>query len=516
MSIRTRLITFYGSFFAVTIILFGLIVYGIFSRNLHDSLDTSLQNTARSLEASAVTVINQFTGERTIKIPLLDTFAAPSIFIDVLDKQGQSFIDLENQTMRKQLVNETVVNQALSGSPNLYDVPKSGAPVRVLATPFHYEGRIVGVTVVAQSLAEVQNGETQLALIMVLVGFGSLVTSLAILFLLTRRVLAPIARVTTTIQKIEVSQDLSQRVPGQRTQDEVGQLADTFNRMLDRLQLAFTFQQRFVADSSHELRTPLTVIRGNAALLHRLPNGPEREDALRSIESEAIRMSRIVDDLLLLAQLDAPTPRQRQDTDRLRRVVELDTLLLDAYKQAKVMAGNDLRVTLGHEDTASVIGDADQLRQLLLNLVSNAVKYTPEGGQITLSLYRDEQWAVIDVADSGIGISEADLPHIWERFYRVDKGRSRSAGGTGLGLPIVRSLAVAHGGGVAAYSRMGEGSVFRVWLPVIRNEAAASEGATPGMEQQLIRPSNEAVPAGNNNAPAETWARPGGVSGNEQ
>ncbi|MCX7669523.1 MAG: cell wall metabolism sensor histidine kinase WalK, partial [Anaerolineae bacterium] len=220
-------------------------------------------------------------------------------------------------------------------------------------------------------------------------------------------------------------------------------------------------------DVSHDLRTPLTTIQGNVDLLRRgAADDPQlRNEALRAIADETARMRRMVSDLLLLAQADAGLKLQRQP-------VELDTLLLEVYRQAQVMAGDRLTVHLGAEDQALVLGDPDRLRQLLLNLVDNALKYTPAGGEVTLTLRRRDGWVQVIVEDTGIGISPEDLPHIFERHYRADRSRSRS-GGHGLGLAIAQWIAQAHDGRIEVTSELGKGSRFTVWLP----EASATAPA---------------------------------------
>jgi signal transduction histidine kinase len=230
--------------------------------------------------------------------------------------------------------------------------------------------------------------------------------------------------------------------------------------MLGRIEELFRAQQRFVADVSHELRSPLTAIRGNLDLLRRgaIENRDERDTALAAIESESARMQRLVQDLLLLAQADAGITIQKN-------LVELDTLLLDVYRQARLTAGGN-KVSLGSEDQAQVLGDADRLKQLFINLVDNAIKYTPNGGEVKLSLERDAQWVRVAIADAGVGIPAQDLPKIFDRFYRVDKARARDKGGTGLGLAICKWIAEAHGGRIEVQSQVGKGSTFTVWLPV--------------------------------------------------
>ncbi len=482
MSIRLRLVLLYSGFLAIVVLALCLSIYGFFAKNLSDSVDNTLRSRTAAVLQSSVAGPNRF-GGLSVDVPTADAFSSDSVYVEVVDQSG-GVVRLSSDLQGSLLpVSDSAFTTALNGNETWStQILSNSSQLRMLTTPLRLTGvdHALGAIIVAESLEPMKATLHTLALILIISAVAAVLLSVLLGWLVTRRALTPIAAVTATAHSIELSQDLSQRIPERKVNDEIGQLADTFNRMLNRLQIAFAFQQRFVADSSHELRTPLTVIKGNAALLRRVDDPAERDDAILAIENEANRMSRIVDDLLLLAQLDNPSPTAVQDSGRLRRSVELDTLLLDIFKQARLMAGSR-RVSLGHEDTATALGDPDQLKQLLLNLVDNAVKYTPEEGSITLSLYRDNGWAVLEVADTGVGINQQDLPHIWERFYRVDKARSREAGGTGLGLPIVRSIANAHGGSVAAYSEPGKGSIFRVWLPL----APETSQALPNMGQPL-------------------------------
>jgi len=280
--------------------------------------------------------------------------------------------------------------------------------------------------------------------------------------------LRPIDRITQTAGRIARTPDLGRRLPVSKTDDEVGRLVNTFNAMLERLHRLFQAQQGLVADVSHELRTPLTTIRGNLDLLRRgaADDPGERVAALDAIESEVDRMNRLVADLLLLAQADAGMKLEKQP-------VELDTLILQVYRQAQLMAtshalGNErVAIRLGHEDQAIVEGDPDRLQQLLLNLIDNALKYTPGGGSVTLSLYHDRDWVRVSVADTGVGISPDALPHIFDRFYRAQRNGRK---GAGLGLSIARWIAEAHGGGLTVESQVGKGSTFTLWLPTDAKE----------------------------------------------
>jgi signal transduction histidine kinase len=226
--------------------------------------------------------------------------------------------------------------------------------------------------------------------------------------------------------------------------------------MIGHLHRVFESQKNFIADASHDLRGPLTVIRGNLDLLKRNLNNQERQESLRAMEIETDRMGELVNDLLLLAEVESEQ-MERQG------IVSLREILLTGLKRAQQMGGNR-KVVIDQQEDLSVRGDVYRLSQLLGNLIDNAIKYTTEGGTITLSLFRDGDWARMEVADTGVGIAPEHLPHVFDRFYRVDKARTRAKGGSGLGLAIVRGIAEQHGGKVTVMSDSGKGSTFTVWL----------------------------------------------------
>jgi signal transduction histidine kinase len=267
--------------------------------------------------------------------------------------------------------------------------------------------------------------------------------------------------VTQVATHITRADDLSRRIPfsGEPT-DEVGQLIVAFNATMARLETLFTTQRRFLADVSHELRTPLTVIKGNVGLLRRM-GGPVDEESLASIETEVDRLTRLVGDLLFLAQAESG----KMPLDM--HPVDLDTVLLEVFQQMRVLAGERLQIKVVEIDQVEVIGDRDRLKQVLLNLVGNAIKYTPAGGQVLLSLAKQKDQARLLIKDTGPGIPAEDLPHIFERFYRAEKSRTRGAGGGfGLGLSIAYWIIRNHGGRIEVDSKEGTGTTFCVWLPL--------------------------------------------------
>jgi signal transduction histidine kinase len=296
-------------------------------------------------------------------------------------------------------------------------------------------------------------------------GAVSLVVAMAAGWLLARAALRPIDRLAQAAQEIGAAQDFGRRVPHRGPRDEVGRLAVTFNEMLGRLQEAYerlnaalAAQRQFVADASHELRTPLTTIRGNIGFLRRVVDmdSADREAALADVASEVERMSRLVNDLLTLAHADAGQHIPKT-------TVEFAPLVLEVARQARFLTDCGVEVALGQVDEARVEGDPDHLKQLMLILADNAVKYTPAGGRVSLSARRLNGHLRLEVHDSGIGIPSDEQLRIFDRFYRTDP--ARSTGGAGLGLSIARWIAEEHGGSITVNSEPGRGSLFTVELP---------------------------------------------------
>jgi two-component system, OmpR family, sensor kinase len=316
-----------------------------------------------------------------------------------------------------------------------------------------------GVTAILEVL---QNEHTYLQVqadltLILLIGLplGAVVALLAGWWI-ARAALRPIERISRTVQSVGESRDLGRRVNFVGPEDEVGRLAATFDGMLERLEHTFESQKRFIADASHELRTPLTAIRGNADLMRIAPPS-ERDLCLTAIRRESERMTRLVSDLLLLAEADLDeSPVHMQPVD-------LASLMSDVYQSALAVAGDRVHVLQERNEDVTVMADADRIKQLVLNLVDNAVKFTGDGGGVTLSLTAEPNGATIDVADSGIGIPLEEQHSIFERFYRVEASRHQR--GSGLGLAICAWIVQMHGGEISVRSEPDKGSRFTVRLP---------------------------------------------------
>jgi signal transduction histidine kinase len=313
---------------------------------------------------------------------------------------------------------------------------------------------------------EVQDQLIDVLLIGIAIALGS---AMLIGGWLAGRLLRPVARMTHLAQQIGKSHDLSQRITtsGRIPRDEVGTLAVTFDTMLERLERAFLPQQQFIADAGHELKTPLTAILGHANVIrrHGTRNPELAKEALSEILEQAQRMHRLVEDLLILAQSGESKkiiPGQVSISQLIREV----TRELAPLAQEKAI---QFTVTTHLEDTTTVEGVRDALKRMATNLIDNALKFTPEGGQVSVITWQETHGAkrevILEVRDSGCGIASTEIPHIFERWYRVDKARTRATGGSGLGLSIVQAIVERHLGTVSVKSQIGKGSVFQVRLP---------------------------------------------------
>jgi heavy metal sensor kinase len=284
-------------------------------------------------------------------------------------------------------------------------------------------------------------------------------------YLLMRRALLPIQEIARSAEQIG-SHNLSERLPVTMTGDELQSLAISLNTMIARLERSFQHISRFTADASHELRTPLTVLRGEleaAAQYGQLP--AEVRDTIGSALEETERLSKIVQGLLAVSRLDAG----EAETERVR--LDLAELAASTREQMQLLADDkNISMSCDAQKSVPIEGDRARLKQVIVNLLDNAINYTAPGGQVQLRVRAAGTRALLEVEDNGVGIPKDALPHIFERFYRTDKARSRQMGGAGLGLAIVQAICLAHGGEVQVESAEGRGSRFIVSLPLADQE----------------------------------------------
>ena len=460
MPIRLRLALWYSGVLALVLVALGFAIYLVMSRHMDTVLRERVTARAEHL-ASFMTAANVLPHTpHSFALPPLELLEGPDTYVQVLDEGGAVLEGSSSLGDGVPPIPQKATDEARSGNMVFYSFRSGGQRYLARLSPVFTSGPgPAGFILVVMSDREEARTLATLRLVLLTGGGIGVLVAWLVGWSVAGGALRPIADMIDTARAIALSRGFSRRLSGGRRQDELAQLARAFNEMLASLEAAYATQQRFIADASHELRAPLTTIRANLDILKRAEALPpdERAAALEAARREAERMSRLVSDLLSLARADAGQPVRKEEA-------QLDAILLEVYDQV-ASAGPRVEVSLDDLEPVAVLGDADRLKQLLLVLVDNAVRYTPAGGSVTLALRSDGPWAVVSVADSGIGIEAKDLPHIFERFYRSEAARKADPSGTGLGLAIGQWIAEQHGGHITVESAPGKGSTFTVRLP---------------------------------------------------
>ncbi|HEX7023895.1 MAG TPA: HAMP domain-containing sensor histidine kinase [Gemmatimonadales bacterium] len=354
----------------------------------------------------------------------------------------------------------------------IYTFDLGMGPARFLTMPIREAGPEVAAVLVAAPRTTTSLDAQALLGSMLLIAPLMLGASVLVGYWVAGRNLEPLGAMVQELEAITDGRSLHRRLVVERTGDELARLGTAVNLMFERLERSFAALHRFTAEASHELKTPLMVLRAGVERALRNPATPA--ESLQSLDESLMhigRMAELVDSLLLLARADeGRLPLADEDCD-------LRELMAEAAETANILGeAGSLTVTSSiPEKPVSLRGDRNRIRQLLLNLVTNAVKYTPPGGEVSLGLSDQDESVTITVGDTGIGIAAGDLPHIFDRFWRADPARSRAAEspGSGLGLAITKWIAEAHGGSISVQSRPGRGTLFTVTLPRVSAEAAA-------------------------------------------
>jgi len=453
VTLRLRLTLLYSTITGGILLIFGAFVFLLINVVFLNQVDNTLERTARDVvRQMRVDSIGEIS---IISLPNLDMDA--NTYIQVWGRDGK--LQAASPGL---MLSESLDPLGLQAEKPIYHEHYiRNVHLRVLSVPILVGKRPIGTIQVATSLTVVDTARRDLLIIMLFVAVLSMFIAGFASWLVLQGALSPLQTIIETVEQINRADDLSRRIPRQVQVDaEISDLVDAFNQTLERLESLFTLQQRFLADVSHELRTPLTVIKGNVDLMRRMKRLDE--ESLASIDAEAGRLTRLVGGLLLLAQAESGKLTLNLAP------VDLDALLLEVFQEMHVLAGNKVRLHLTEIDQLQVNGDRDRLKQVLLNLVANAIQYTPQGGDVFLSLARVGEQARIIVRDTGPGIPAEDLPHIFERFYRAEKSRTRSStSGFGLGLSITRWIVEHHGGTITVESKEGKGTTFAIWLPLL-------------------------------------------------
>jgi len=407
-SVRIRLMLWYAGVLALSLVAFALVIYYAAAKGLHDRQDESLRSTAQTVASAYVEEIGEAHSLTKAAEIVLVELTFPNRYVQIIDSNGHSIASSKNLSGTHLTIPPGTVGFVTVDDTRVAVVPVSSDPT-------------LGFAAVAEPLSVLEEGLGQLRrdffagvpLVLVLASLGG--------YILARKSLEPIASMVNE-------------------------------------------QQRFIADASHELRTPLAVLRGETEVaLGRTRTVEEYQESLTLIQEEAERLSRIVEDLFILARQPIQSP-----TALVKEPVSLTDVVKDCARAAQVLASRKgVRLKLENDSTSIALNaDEELIKRMILNLLDNAVKYTPEGGEISLALEKHNGSAEIVVRDTGIGLSQTDQQRVFDRFYRVDKARSRALGGAGLGLSIVRSIVEAHGGNITIDSTPRHGSTFTVSLPL--------------------------------------------------
>ncbi len=413
-----------------------------------------------------------------------------------------------------------VMDAALRGTPGSYTAHTESSLLAIYVQPIFYDvggvsdsssrPSVIGVVLAAKPLDDVNGTLNTLSRLLVIGDLIALLFASLGGWLIAENGLHPIATVTRAAGAIAHNASgagLGTRVSYGGPNDEVGELVTTFNEMLAAIERVANAQRRFVADASHELRAPLTTIKGSLDFLRRAPDlsDTERRATIEDAYAEAERMATLVSDLLLLARVDAASSgtyglREAWLDEQLRtrrESIQLDELAMDIFRHARAQLharNKNLHLAVTNIEPVTIIGDPGQIRQLALILLDNAIKYTPAGGKIRISVTRNGNRGAFSIADTGIGIRAEDRPHIFERFYRADQARERDEHGSGLGLAIARWIAGAHDGDISVHSQQGKGSTFTLLLPAVAN--ADGKTTTKPQAAQLVKRESRTPPIG--------------------
>lgn len=451
----------YTGLLAVTFLMLGGITYSLVAYTLYEETDSALRSVATTLAEHAKNKTSEYSAPDVDEI-FRRFFGFPPVerYLEWFDPFGNYEKGFSGQ--KGYPLTQEAKENALRGIATFETIALTGTyPVRVLTWPVVESGKLINVVRVGMSRKGFYSAMYRFLLIVLILLPVALLLAGGGGWILARRALKPVDRMTDTARRIGAGQ-LNARLETAGTKDELDRLAETLNDMLSRLDDAFTEMRQFTADASHELQTPLTILRGEMEVALRSQRSPEEyATILRSALEEIERISRIVEGLLLLARADAGVLRMDlQPVDLVHLVEEvLDQTALLARKKS-------IDLIMGNIEPLETAGDFVHLRRLFLNLVDNGIKYTPPGGVIKISIERKGETAILSVKDTGPGIPPEEQEKVFQRFFRSQEARSAGQGGSGLGLSIAKSIAEAHGGKLELESTPGEGSVFRVYLPL--------------------------------------------------
>lgn len=527
LSLRLRLTIWYSTIVAVSLALFGFLNYATVSQELNENLDSSIARVAETLDniirqkqqetnqplrpaasqRSSRSTQNKnnkskkkdnfaFLRRDTLRSfigplrPIRDTASTTDEQADIVWSAVYEHILLNPKNYLIQIADtaNTIIwksDNLRPGSlplPSVDAVSQDSLHFRRIVPRYHYNDQTLRLLLynsptvqisVGYPVSEIEGTLKDLFSSLVIALPGVLLLSTIGGWFLAKYSLQPIDDITKSAQDI-TAHNLSRRLPTPPVNDEVARLTETLNEMIARLEASFRQIQQFTGDASHELRTPLAILMGELEIaLHTAKKPEEYQDVIISALEEVIRLSKVVEHLLELSR--AESGQVEMHFERMK----LDYMLNDIYEDAMILSEErEIQVHYTAESNVEIYGDKVRLHQAFLNIVDNAIKYTPNGGEIFITLWREKHHAVVSIRDTGVGIPPQDVDNIFDRFYRVDKARSQDVRGHGLGLAIVKWAIEAHNGSIELHSDVGKGSTFTVRLPYVQHRKAGFHVAT--------------------------------------
>jgi len=464
-SIGSKLTVWYTSLLTLTFLALGCIAYGLLAYSLSRDVDYALNGVAGVMAEKTRLEGNVFVPAEIDELfRRFFGFSPLDRQIELFDSGGQLKKQQNDRENSQSIPLSIQAKKRAAQGISTYESVKGfdRYPIRVLTVPVMDSGRLTNLVRVGMSLENMYKTRRRFLLIMAAVFPVGVLLAGGGGWLLASRALRPVDEMTQTAQRI-TGENLNQRLQESGNGDELDRLAQTLNDMLGRLDEAIQQMRQFSADASHELQTPLTILKGEMEVALLKPRNPaEYQSVLLSGLEEIDRINHLISGLLMLARADAGVLRlDLQD-------VELKSLVNDVCSQlSRVAANESIHLHSADMSPVHVQGDREHLRRLVLNLVDNALKYTPAGGRVELTLKTSKSWTILGVSDSGIGLAAEDQQKIFNRFHRVSKARSDNGKGIGLGLSIARSIAEMHGGRIEVSSTPNQGSTFSVYLPAV-------------------------------------------------
>jgi two-component system, OmpR family, sensor kinase len=456
LTIRLRLTLWYTFIFGALLVCLTSAIYMVHRVASYRDLDEYLINVTSHIQNEVERDLRE--GKTLTEVrPLYNQIYMGEVFLSIKNEQGKEVSQKQSSLLT---LNLPLLDQ--QESLHTFSDPSSGR-FRIATKPITDKGKTVGYLQTGISLKPTDTGLTRFGWSIASFTLLGLILAVWCGWVLAKKILYRVELISQTARAISASQAFSGRVSHVGPMDELGELAETFNEMLASLEKAYMSQRRFIADASHELRAPLTTIRGNLDLLDRMRNisTTEKDEILKDLREEAVRMSKMVAELLTLARADVGQEMAMDVVNVAGMIKQIETEIHMWEKKAEISFKSDVPLRIW--------GNADLFKQLLLIMVENALKYTPEGGKVFVSAWEESEQVTIVVEDTGIGIKEEELPFLFKRFFRTSSARMHSPEGVGLGLTIAKLIVDQHQGTISIKSEPGKGSSFCVKLPKIRS-----------------------------------------------